>query len=122
MSAKLENELGVITYTDEYISSLVGMAATDCYGVVGMASQQKMSDGIAELLGRDNYKRGVKIVTSSDNTIKIQLYIIVQYGISIVAIVESIISTVKYQVEQLTGLTVADVDVVVSGIRVQKES
>ncbi len=121
MSAILENELGAITFTDDYIASLVGMAATDCYGVVGMASQQKMADGIAELLGRDNYKRGVKIETNSDHSIKIQLFIIVQYGISIVAIVDSIISTVKYQVENFTGLTVSNVDVVVSGIRVQAD-
>ncbi len=50
MSAILENKLGTITYSDEYIASIAGMATTECYGVVGMAST-KMSDGIVELLG-----------------------------------------------------------------------
>ena len=47
MSAVLEKKLGNIIYTDDYIASLVGITATECQGVVGMASQQKMSDGIA---------------------------------------------------------------------------
>ena len=78
------------------------------YGVVGMASQQKMADGIAELLGRDNLKRGVKIYTNEDHSLRIDLFIIVQYGISIVASSNSIIETVKYSLEKATGLVVKE--------------
>ena len=120
MSAVLEKKLGNIIYTDDYIASLVGITATECYGVVGMASQQKMSDGIAELLGRDNLKRGVKVYTNDDHSLKIDLFNIVQYGISIAATANSIIETVKYSVEKATGLKIKDVNVIVSGIRVQK--
>jgi uncharacterized alkaline shock family protein YloU len=120
VSALLENKLGSITYTDDYIGSLVGMVATESYGVVGMASQNKMSDGIVELLGRENLKRGVKVTTDGTNVISIELYIVVQYGLSITASANSIIETIKYQVERSTGLQVKDVNVIVSGIRVQK--
>lgn len=120
MSAVLENKLGNIVYADDYIASLVGMTATECYGVVGMASQQKMADGISELLGKDNLKRGVKIRVNEDHSLQIDLFIIVQYGISITASANSIIETVKYSVERATGLMVNDVNVIVSGIRVHK--
>lgn len=119
MSAVLENKLGNILYTDDYIGSLVGITATECYGVVGMASQ-KVSDGIVELLGKDNLKRGVKIHTDDSHSLRIDLFIIVQHGISIVASANSIMSTVKYSIERATGLTVREVNVIVSGIRVQK--
>ncbi len=119
MSAVLDNKLGRITYTDEYIGSLVGLTATECYGVVGMSSQ-KMSDGFAELLGKENLRRGVKIYTDSTQSLRIELYIIVQYGTSIAVLGNSIINTVKYTVEKATGLKVSSVNVVVSGIRVQK--
>ena len=120
MSAVLENKLGNIIYTDDYIASLVGITATECYGVVGLASQQKMADGISELLGRDNLKRGVKIHTNEDHSLRIDLFIIVQYGISIVASSNSIIETVKYSIEKATGLMVNEINVIVSGIRVHK--
>ncbi len=119
MSAVLENKLGSITYTDDYIGSLVGLTATECYGVVGMASQ-KVTDGIVELLGRDNLKRGVKIHTDDSHSLRIDLFIIVQYGVSITAMANSIIETVKYSIERATGLLVHGVNVIVSGIRVQK--
>ena len=85
-----------------------------------MASQQKMADGISELLGRDNLKRGVKIHTNEDHSLRIDLFIIVQYGISIVASSNSIIETVKYSIEKATGLMVNEINVIVSGIRVHK--
>ena len=120
MSVILKTDLGTITYTDDYIATLVGIAATECYGVVGMVSQS-MSDGFNGILKRDNYKKGVKISTKEDNSINIQLFISVQYGISIIAIVNSIISTVSYQIEKLTGLKVNKVDVVVGDIQVHAD-
>lgn len=117
MSAVLENNLGKIDYSEDFLASYVGLITTECFGVVGMTSQQKMSDGIAQLLGKDVAKKGVKIEANGDE-ISVKLYIIVQYGIQIVATVNEIINTVKYNLEKATGLTVKNVDVVVSGIRV----
>ena len=117
MSAVLENNLGSITYSDEYIATNAGMATTDCYGVEGMAST-KMTDGIVELLGRENLKRGVKVFTDQTHQLRIDLYIVVQYGLAISASSNSIIETIRYQVERATGLTVREVNVIVSGIRV----
>ena len=119
MSAILQSKLGTISYTDDYIGSIAGLATTECYGVVGMASK-KMTDGLVELLGRENLKRGVKVYTDQTNTLRIDLHIVVLYGISIYAMASSIIETVRYNVEKSTGLTVKEVNVIVSGIRVQQ--
>ena len=117
MSAVLQTKVGEIIYSDDYIASLAGIAATDCYGVVGM-SPKKVWDSVAEVLGRENIKKGVKIYTDQTNAIKIELHIVVEYGTSISALGASIIQTVRYHVEKATGLNVKDVNVVVSGIRV----
>ena len=60
MPARIQNELGKITFSDLAIASLAGMTAVECYGVVGMAST-KATDGLNELLKRENLARGVKV-------------------------------------------------------------
>lgn len=74
-------------------------------------------DGIAKLLKREMMDRGVK-VKLGENGIDISLYIIVEYGTNINAIGEVIRSSVKYRVEEMSGLNVNTVDVNVEGIRV----
>lgn len=118
MSAVLETEKGKITYADDYIATIAGVAATECYGVVGM-SAKKMFDGITELLGMDNLKKGVKVTSDSSQEIKINLYIVVQYGVNINAVSSSIIETVRYHVEKDTCLHVREVNVIVSGINIK---
>ncbi len=81
-----------------------------------MASK-RATDGIVELLGLDNLSRGVKVYTQ-DNEVIIDLFIIVEYGISIAAVAKNVIDTVKYNVENLTGTTVKKVNITVEGVRV----
>jgi uncharacterized alkaline shock family protein YloU len=69
------------------------------------------------LLGFDNLTRGVKVQTQ-DNNIFINLYIIVEYGISIATVAQNVIETVKYNIENFTGMNVKRVDITVEGVRV----
>lgn len=117
MSAVLNLNEGTLTYSEGYISSIAGIAATECYGVVGMAAK-RARDGVFELLKRENLSRGVKVTTDATNCVEISLHVIVEYGISISACCESMIETVRYNVEKSTGLVVRDINVIVSGIRV----
>lgn len=117
MSAVLQNNRGKIVYSDDCISSLAGVAATECYGVVGMSSK-KATDGIVQLLKGENLKKGVIVTTDNSEVVTIDLFIIVEYGVSIAAVASSIIQTVKYKVEKATGLIVKQVNVMVNGIRV----
>ncbi len=118
MSAVLQTGLGDIRYTDDFIATVAGISATECYGVVGMTSK-KVWDSFADLLGRENLKKGVKIVTDETNSLKIELNIVVEYGTSISAVGTSIMQTVRYNVEKTTGLNVSEVNIIVCGIRVQ---
>jgi uncharacterized alkaline shock family protein YloU len=116
VGAKIVNELGVLEITDEVLSILAGITAIECYGIVGMASK-RATDGLVELLGRDNLSRGVRVHSQGDEII-IDIFIIVEYGISIAAVAKNVIDTVKYNVETITGLKVNKVNVTVEGVRV----
>ena len=116
MDCKYTNELGTITVVDDVLVRVAGYAALDCYGIVGMASKRS-TDGIVQLMGKENLGRGVKIRANGDK-VDIDLFIIVEYGISISAVASSIIETVKYKVEHETGIPVGRVNVCVEDIRV----
>ena len=118
MDCKFNTELGLVTVNDDVIVRVAGYAALDCYGIVGMASKRS-TDGIVQLMGRENLGRGVKVHPSGDkDKVDIDLYIIVEYGISISAVAATIIDTVKYKIEHLTGIKVDKVSVSVEDIRV----
>jgi len=116
MGARKINALGEIVISDEVLATLAGVTAVKCYGIVGMASK-RASDGIVQLLGIENLSRGVKVQTAEDD-IQIDLYIIVEYGVSISTVAKNVIETVKYSVENYTGLTVDRVNVFVESVRV----
>lgn len=116
MAVKTENEHGAIVISNNVISRIAGVTASGCYGVVGMA-YRNTSDSIASLLKWDNITKGIK-VTTEDDKIDIDLHIIIEYGINIKVISESIISNVRYTVENMTGFKVGKVTINVEGIRI----
>ena len=116
MDCKFRTQLGLVTVDEDVIVKVAGYAALECYGIVGMAAKRS-TDGIVQLMGRENLGRGVRIQAMDDSVI-VDLYIIVEYGITISAVAASIIETVKYKVEHLTGITVGRVNVCVEDIRV----
>ncbi len=116
MAVIQQTSFGKIEFSDEFLSNLAGVATMECYGIVGMASQ-KAIDGIVELLKGENLNKGVEILTT-DDSVHIHVYVIVEYGVSISAVASNVIDTVKYRVEKITGLNVEKVNVTVNGIRV----
>ena len=78
MSVTVNNEFGAIEISNDVIATVVGGAATEIPGVVGMASRQQVRDGINEILNRENYARGV--VVSQEDGVNVDVYIIVSYG------------------------------------------
>ena len=116
MSAEIKNERGTVNITNTVIAKIVGYVATKCYGVVGMSTKSG-KDGISKLLKHENMDKGIKIKVVGD-TVSISLFIIVEYGVNIHAVGETIRSNVKYRVEEMTGLTVDKIDVNVESIRV----
>lgn len=118
MAAKIQNELGYISIDNNVIATIAGLSAMESYGIVGMASKNT-TDGLFELLKWENLTKGIKVNTE-DNTVLIDLYVILEYGVKISTVADNIIEKVKFNVENLTGLEVSRVNVFVQGIRVQK--
>lgn len=118
MNAKIENNNGIITISNDVIATIAGDAATRCYGVVGMAVRSRV-DGIASLLKRDVMAKGIKVTTENDELV-IDVHVIVGYGINIKTTSESIIEGVKYNVEKATGFNVKEVNVHVESVRVNE--
>ena len=116
MDCKFSTGLGLVSVNEEVILKVAGYAALECYGIVGMASK-RTTDGIVQMLGIENLGRGVKVQITNDS-VDVDLYIIVEYGISISAVAATLIDTVKYKVEHLTGVPVGRVNVCVEDIRV----
>jgi len=110
-----ETEIGKIVIADEVVATIAGMAATECYGIVGMASR-RLKDGIAELLGRENLSRGVEISTD-ENGIRIDLNVVIGYGTRISEVAHNVSRQVRYKVEQSTGMPVQGVRINVQGVR-----
>lgn len=110
------NTLGDIHISHDVIATVTGGAATECYGVVGMASQKKLKDGFYELLGRENYARGIS-VTDGDTGLILDLYIIVGYGVKITEVIIEVQKKVQYVVESTIDVNIESVNVFVQGIR-----
>ena len=116
MPCKIKTAHGTISIENEVVARIAGLTAMECYGIVGMAAKS-VRDGIVRLLRMENLTRGIKL-TVTDKTINIDLHVVAEYGTNITAICESLISTVKYRVEESCGLTVGKVNVFVEGLRV----
>lgn len=120
MGGIFENEYGSITISNSVISAIAGSVATKCYGVVGMAFKNT-KDGIVNLLKAGNISKGIQVSFDEANALNINMHIIVQYGVNINAICESIMHNVKYQVTAITGLEVGNVNVYVESVRVAND-
>ena len=112
---KLQTEKGEVRISSEVFTKITGMAATNCYGVKGMAIRST-KDGLVHLLRMESMSKGVKVRYHDDATVSIELHIIVDNGVNLTAVSRSIMSEVKYNVSRLTGVEVRGVDVFVDSM------
>ena len=112
---KLQTEKGAITIGSDVFTNITGAAATNCFGVTGMAVRSK-TDGLVHLLRRESMAKGVKVRFNEDDTVSIELHIIVDNGVNLTAVSRSIMSEVRYMVERITGTKVKSVDVCVDSM------
>lgn len=112
---KLLTDKGEIRVSSAVFSNLTGAAATNCFGVKGMAVRSK-TDGLVHLLRRESMSKGVRILYNEDGTVSIQLHIIVDAGVNLMAVSRSIMNEVRYHVSRLTGVEVKNVDVCIDSM------
>jgi uncharacterized alkaline shock family protein YloU len=116
MNSKIKTDIGIISIENDVIARMAGMAAMECYGVVGMAAKN-VRDGIVQLLKVESLSKGVKLDAAKDG-LSISLHIIVEYGTNIPAITETLLSNVKFVIEEKTGIPINEVNIFVEGVRV----
>jgi len=107
-----------IRISDEVIATIAGIAASEVKGVASLSGG--IADGIASMLGRKNLGKGVK-VEMGEKEVVIDLSIIVEYGSRIHIVAKDIQNKVREVVEDMTGLTVVEVNVSVLGVNIDKE-
>ena len=112
---KFHSEQGEISVSSAVFSNITGMAATNCFGVKGMA-YRSMTDGLVHLLRREAMSKGVNVIYNEDESISIELHIIVENGVNIPAVCRSIMNEVRYVVNKNTGAEVRAVDVFVNSM------
>ena len=115
MALTTTNIYGNINISDQAVAIIVSRITLDCYGVVELASR-RLSDSIMILFNKEPLGKGVKIVTM-DNRIFVELYVILKDGVNREAVIESLRSSVQYNVEHLTGLRVKSVIIHVVGVK-----
>lgn len=112
---KLQTEKGLVTISSEVFTKITGAAATNCYGVKGMAVRST-TDGLVHLLRKESMSKGIKVTYHDDGTISLELHIIVDNGVNLKAVSRSIMSEVRYNVSRFTGVTVRTVDVFIDSM------
>ena len=117
MQGQMETELGKIVIDTDVIATYAGSVAVECFGIVGMAAVN-MKDGLVKLLKKDYLNHGISVTINENNAISLDFHVIVSYGVSIEAVAENLMETVKYKVSSFTGLNVDTINIYVEGVRV----
>lgn len=117
MKGHFENEYGKVVIGSEVIATYAGSVAVECFGIVGMAAVN-VKDGIVRLLKKDYLTHGINVVIEENNEITINFHVIISYGVSISTVTDNLISTVRYRVEEFTGMHIKKINIFVEGVRV----
>jgi uncharacterized alkaline shock family protein YloU len=120
MQSKIKSGLGTIGIENEVIARIAGLAAMECYGVVGMAAKS-IRDGLVHLLKLESLSKGVELKTLESGELVITLRVIVDYGTNIVAIADTLQSNVRYKVEESVGMRVREVNIFIESVRPEQE-
>lgn len=115
MYSEYKTSKGTIKISDTVLAKVITEIVMSSYGVVGL-THRNAADGLNTVLHRDKMFKGV-ILTKTQDGIRIDLDVVLKYGVKIPTITENMSETIKYRTETITGLNVASVNINVQGIR-----
>ncbi|MEG0570245.1 MAG: Asp23/Gls24 family envelope stress response protein [Oscillospiraceae bacterium] len=115
---KIENHLGTIDVSTDYLVNLVGNTVVNCFGVAAMSATNPKQTFIERYVKANRLDKGIHIQYKAQKLV-IELHIIVSYGTNIAAIVNSIMHKVQYTVEETTGFSVSRVNVFIDGMKTE---
>ncbi len=108
----LSAPLGRITIAPDVVAHIAGHAALESYGIVGMSARGR----VGRLLSRDRIGQGV-VVGRTDDGVTVDLYVVVEYGLNLAEVASGLRNRVRYDLERLTGLTIAAVEVHIQDVK-----
>ncbi len=114
--SSMNTHMGNIVIDNDVIAQYAGSVAVECFGIVGMAGVN-VKDGLVRLLKMDSITRGIS-VSLNQNRLILDFHVIVAYGVSILAVADNLIDSVKYKVEEFTGIEIEKINIYVDGVRV----
>ena len=112
-----KNENGSVNVSTSVYTDIAGTVASNCFGVKGMAARS-VKDGVYHLLRKESMSKGVNVTLHEDESISIDLHIIVLSGVNLPTLASSIISRVRYEVSKYTGTEVREVNVFVDSMMI----
>ena len=112
----INTQHGSILIDNEVIAQYAGSVAVECFGIVGMAGVN-VKDGLVKLLKMDSLTRGIN-VSRENHKLTLDFHVIIAYGVNIRALSNNLIDSVKYKVEEFTGIEVEKINIYVEGVRV----
>ena len=112
-----DNENGSVNVSTSVYTDIAGTAAINCLSVKGMVARS-VTDGLYHLLRKESVGKGVKIQFHEDDTITVELHVMVGNGVNLNAVGNAIIDEVRYMVETCTGTKVRDVNVYIDSMMI----
>ena len=110
-ASRLSCPLGRITIASDAIAQIVAHVTDEAYGVVGMSAR-----GLGRLLPGDRSRRAIEIGREGDD-VRVDLHVVVEYGLNLAEVASTLRNRVAYEVERLTGLRVASIEVHIEDVR-----
>ena len=117
MKGTITTANGNVTIDENVIAKYAGTVAVGCFGIVGMAAIS-MKDGLVKLLKKESLTKGIHVDVDQNNEVTLNFHVIIAYGVSIFTVSDNLVHSVKYEVEQFTGLKVKKINVYVEGVRI----
>ena len=109
--------LGEVQIADEVVAIIAGLAATEVEGVGSMAGN--ITNELVGKLGMKNLSKGVKVEVTEEH-VSVDLSLNIKYGFSIPEVCEKVQDKVKSAIENMTGLTVLDVNIKIAGVSMEE--
>ncbi len=109
---------GNLHVANDVLADIVGNAAMECYGVVGMTAPSA-ADGIAKILPASRLRRGV-VVNTTEEGVHVDLYVVIEYGTNISTVSRNLVDQVSFALTEYARVPLAGVEVHVQDVKVRR--
>ena len=113
-----KDKIGEVQIADEVVAIIAGLAATEVDGVDSMAGN--ITNELVGKLGMKNLSKGVKVEVTEEH-VSVNMALNLKYGYSITDVCEKVQEKVKNAIENMTGLTVLDVNIKIAGVSLEEK-